>query len=197
MSLGISGGSTLLRLARRAIGAVLAGALGIAALAPAAQAQTTAVVPATARAEAVIVAPLSFFKVDDLNFGRIIPGTTAGTVVLAPDGSRTATGGARLASGASQPARFAGMGRYNQQVAISISSMTSTLTRAGGGGTMNFDTFIIGSSPVIALTTAPRAFRISSTTGQFNFPVGATLRVKANQAPGVYSGTFAITLSYQ
>lgn len=150
------------------------------------------------QSEAVIVSALSFFKVDDLAFGRIIPGSTAGTVVLAPDGTRTRTGGVQLASGpAAQPAAFAGRGSFNQRVAISVSSNTVTLNRVGGGGTMTMDTFIIGSSPTAALTTSPLAFRIATSTGMFQFPVGATLRVKANQAPGSYVGTFAVTLQYQ
>jgi len=181
---------------RSAKGAVLAGALLAAQAIPApAFAQTAATAN---QAEAVIVSALSFFKVDDLMFGRIIPGTTAGTVVLAPDGTRTRTGGVRLASGpAAQPAAFAGRGAFNQRVAISVSSNTITLNRVGGGGTMNMDTFIIGSTPTAALTTAPLAFRIATPTGIFQFRVGATLRVRANQAPGNYVGTFAVTLQYQ
>ncbi len=155
-------------------------------------------VAATGRAEAVVVTNLSFFKVDDIVFGSLIPGPTAGTVVLAPDGTRTRTGGVTLATGATpQPASFAGRGANNQRVAISVTSNTVTLTRVGGGGTMTMDTFIIGSTPTAQLTTVPLAFRINSPTGIFQFPVGATLRVKANQAPGKYVGTFAVTLQYQ
>jgi hypothetical protein len=146
----------------------------------------------------VVVTNLSFFKVDDIVFGSIIPSSTAGTVVVSPSGARTKTGGVRLATGASpQPASFAGRGANNQRVAISVTRNSVTLAQVGGGGTMTMDTFIIGSSPTAQLTTAPLAFRINSPTGIFLFPVGATLRVKANQAPGKYVGTFAITLQYQ
>lgn len=149
-------------------------------------------------AEAVIVRQLSFFKVDDLAFGRIIPGTTAGTVVLAPSGARTATGGARLATGGLvQPAAFAGKGDFNQIVAISMTATSATLTRQGGSDTMSIDTFIIGSTPTAQLTTAPLAFRIANLSGIFQFPLGATLRVKANQPAGTYAGAFAVTLDYQ
>ncbi len=155
-------------------------------------------VTVTASANAIVVTPLSFFKVDDLSFGRLVAGTTAGTVAVAPDGTRTATGGVRLASGGNtaKPARFAGQGAYNQTVAISVNATSNTMTRVGGTETMTFDTFVIGSSPTTTLTTAPLSFYIGNTTGQFNFPVGATLRVKANQAPGTYTGTFSITLQY-
>lgn len=155
-------------------------------------------VGAVTESEAVVVSALSFFKVDDLVFGRIIPGSAPGTVVVAPDGTRTRTGGVRLATGPSvQPAAFAGRGSFNQRVAISVSNNSVTLNRIGGGGTMTMDTFIIGSTPTAALTTSPLAFRIATTSGIFQFPVGATLRVRANQAPGNYVGTFAVTLQYQ
>ena len=141
---------------------------------------------------------LSFFKVDDMVFGRIIAGNTAGTVILAPDGTRTKTGGVNLATGIPpQPATFAGYGYNNQQVAIAMGSNSVTLNRVGGGSTMTMDSFVVGSTPTANLSTTPLAFRIASVTGQFRFPLGATLRVNANQRPGTYSGTFSIILQYQ
>ena len=44
---------------------------------------------------------------------------------------------------------------------------------------------------------SPLAFRIASSTGMFAFPLGATLRVGARQAPGIYTGTFSVVLEYQ
>jgi Domain of unknown function (DUF4402) len=61
---------------------------------------------------------------------------------------------------------------------------------------MRVHTFVMGSTPTAVLTTTPRRFRINSATGVFAFPVGATLDVAANQAPGKYTGTWSITLNY-
>ena len=152
--------------------------------------------PGSAKAEGVIVARLSLIKDDDLLFGNIIRGTTAGTVIIAPAGTRTSTGGVTLAPSTFQPARFAGFGAANQSVQISMSANTITLTRVGGGATMTVDTWIIGSTPTAQLTTTPLTFTIGSATGLFNFPLGATLRVGANQASGTYTGTFSVTLNY-
>ncbi len=152
---------------------------------------------ASAEASAIVVTRLSFIKTQDLDFGAIIAGNTAGTVTIAPDGNRTKTGGVTLAGSAGQPAKFSGYGFPNQTVLISVSSTTGTITRQGGTETMRFDTFVIGSSPTTQLTTAPRSFRIGSTTGMFAFPLGATLRVAARQRAGVYQGTFAVVLQYQ
>ena len=173
-----------------------AAALALGLAGPAAAQKSKITVQAVAKA--IVVTQLSFFKVDDLNFGKIIAGTTAGTVTVAPTGVRTATGGAKLAADSNvRPARFAGKGSNNQGVTIALAAGTSTLTRIGGTEKMTADTFIIGSTPTATLTIVPLAFRISSATGIFTFPVGATLRVGANQVPGKYSGTFTITLVYQ
>ncbi|MEQ1509944.1 MAG: DUF4402 domain-containing protein [Sphingopyxis sp.] len=144
--------------------------------------------------ETVVLRQLSFIRVDDMNFGDLIPGPTAGTVRLLPNGTRTRTGGVTLVGSSHQPARFAGKGSFNQQVLISLSSNTIQLT--GPGAPMTVSLFEIGSTPTAILTTTPRRFRITSASGIFAFPVGASLGVGANQAAGVYSGTFSITLNY-
>ncbi len=151
---------------------------------------------AVGRAEAVVVERLSLVKVEDLDFGKIVSGTTAGAITVAPDGSRTSAGGALGVSTGFHPARFSGYGFRDQNVLISVGSNTPRIRRAGGSETMQVDTFTIGSVPPTTLTTVPRRFRINSTTGMYSFSVGATLRVSGRQAPGVYTGTFSVTVSY-
>ena len=146
---------------------------------------------------AVISTRLSLLKVDDIDFGEIAPGTTAGTVVLSPDNTRTRNGGVLVVTGHSKPGLFAGYGSRNQLVTISMNANSILLRRSGGPQTMRVDTFMIGSTPNTPLTTAPRTFRIAAPTGLFEFTLGATLRVGANQAPGIYTGNFAITINYQ
>jgi hypothetical protein len=171
-------------------------AAGTAATAPV-QAQQTQGPTGTRQAEAksIVLRQLSFFRVQDLDFGDIVPGPTAGVVRILPDGTRTTTGGVTVVGSTHQPARFAGLGTFNQQVLINVSSNTIQLT--GPGAPMTLSQFEIGSTPTAILTTTPLRFRIASTNGQFNFPLGARLAVGANQAAGNYSGTFSITLNYQ
>lgn len=152
---------------------------------------------APAIAKSVIVSRLSFLNAEELEFGTLLAGTTAGTVTVSPGGVRTATGGVTLVGGLVQPARFAGQGTVNQTVLVSLTASPSTLQRVGGTETMTLDQLTIGSTPTALLTTAPQAFRISSPTGIFNFPIGGRLSVNANQAPGDYVGTFTVTLNYQ
>lgn len=146
---------------------------------------------------AIVVQRLSFIKTQDLDFGQFAVTNRAGTVTIAPNGTRTSTGGVLLAGRSGQPASFSGYGFPNQTVRISVSSATGTVTRQGGTQTMRFDTFIVGSTPQAQITTQPLAFRIASANGMFAFPLGATLRVNANQVPGVYVGTFNVVLEYQ
>jgi len=162
--------------------------------APAAIAPAHAQASSESEAEAIVLRPLSFFKVNDLDFGDIIASNSAGTVRIAPDGSRSATGGATLAGGGGEPARFAGLGSYNRQVLISLSANSIWIT--GPGQRMRVRDFEIGSTPTAPLSTTPTRFRIVTPLGNYNFPVGATLYVNADQAPGDYSGTFSITLNY-
>ncbi len=148
--------------------------------------------------KAVVVSQLSFLSVEDLEFGNILPSIAAGAVTVAPNGARTKTGGVTLVGGGLvQPARFAGKGSFNQTVLISLSAPSFILTRISGSETMILDTIVIGSTPTAILTTTPQGFLIGSPTGIFNFPVGGTLRVNANQVPGDYQGNLTITLNYQ
>lgn len=155
-------------------------------------------VRSTATTRATVVRPLTLVKVNDLDFGDIVAGTTLGTVLVNPvNGTRTSTGGVTLASGNGQPASFAGMGARGQRVSLRVSANTITLTRIGGTQTMTMNNFTINSSPASTLSTTPRNFVIAAPTGVFNFNVGATLRVGANQMPGKYRGQFTVTLIYQ
>lgn len=147
------------------------------------------------QAEVGVLTPLSFIQTEELHFGRIFASNAAGTVIVAPDGTRTRTGGVTLIGNDQQAAEFAGMGSFNQRVQISLGSNSIFLT--GPGTRMRAHTFVIGSTPTAVLTTTPRVFRIATPSGGFAFPVGATLDVNANQTPGTYRGTWTITLNYQ
>ena len=162
--------------------------------APAAFAPAHAQASSQGEAEAIILRPLSFFKVNDLDFGDIIASNTAGTVRIHPDGSRSRTGGVTLAGSGGEPARFAGLGTPQRQVNISLGANQIWIT--GPGAPMRVRNFEIGSSPTVILSTSPTRFRIDTPLGKYNVPVGGILDVNANQAPGDYSGTFIITLNY-
>ncbi len=146
-------------------------------------------------AETVVVTRLSFVKIDDLDMGYIIPSTSAGDVILNPDGTRTATNGITLVGAQHQTAKFAGFGRAGQKVSISFGANQIFLT--GPGPRMRLRNFTLGSTPTALFARNQKSFTILSSTGAFLFPVGAELRVGANQPVGVYTGNWTITANYQ
>jgi hypothetical protein len=170
-------------------------AVAIAALCAALASAPAPVAAKTATSKAVVVTPLSFVKVADLNFGQMLASNQAGTVILSPTGGRTATNGIVLVGNKHHAASFAGYGAYLQNVSISVGANQIFIT--GPGTRMRVRNFTIGSTPAAVLTTTRRNFYIGSGNGTFAFPVGAELAVGANQAPGVYTGTWTINLNYQ
>ncbi len=148
-------------------------------------------------AQAFLVTPLSFVKQDDLDFGHIIAGNTAGTITMNSAGTVTTTGGVIQVDGTQQLARFWGFGTFLQTVLINADANAYILTRDGGTETMTMDQLLIGSQPPIIINTNPRRFRIVNPDGFFSFTIAGRLQVGANQPPGLYSGEFTIQLEYE
>jgi hypothetical protein len=151
--------------------------------------------------QVAVVDRLSLVKTADLDFGALMV-FNGGTAVVAPSGVRTVTGGVTAAGGSPRAAAFAGYGRRNQQVRITVPS-SAILIRVGGTQTMTMNTFTLGATSANGLTqialgaAPPPRFHITSTTGLFSFTVGAKLLVATGQAPGQYAGSFPVTLVYQ
>jgi len=148
-------------------------------------------VSATSTASALIVTPITITKQVDMNFGNIAVSATGGTVVLAPAGTRTTTGGVVLpttATGTVTAASFDITGQANYTYAITLPSAATTLTRNSGVETMSVSTF----------TSSPSLTGTLSGAGAQTITVGATLTVGNSQAAGTYlSGTpFTVTVNY-
>src|SRR5258707_15610441 len=84
---------------------------------------------ATATATATIVTPISITKTVDMNFGNVaVQASTGGTVVLAPAGTRTTTGGVTLpvTAGTVTAASFTvnGQGAYTYAITLPSSAVT-------------------------------------------------------------------------
>jgi spore coat protein U-like protein len=196
MNWGFPKRSTTLRTTRRAICAALACAL------PLAPAGAKEVATGTGSSSAVVVEPLSLIKVQDLSFGKIVPRPTAGTVTVNEDTGACTVTGAIMQVGSCRTAQFTGMGRRNMTVRFTLPS-TVTLT-SPGGATMIADTLTVGSAPDVTYIggngngngAGNRRYRINPPSGIFTFRVGARLNVGANQAPGIYTGTFNVTVQY-
>lgn len=162
------------------LAALLTASAGSAATTPAASSPK-----ATGRA--LILLPLRFTKVDDMDFGTLLPSGTAGTVRLdAVTSARTVTGGVTLVSSvAGKRALLAGSGSGGQRVVINLTAPIALTSTAG-------DTIDVG-----GMTLDGSVIRtIDPKTKAFFVGVGGVLFIKANQPEGTYSSTFDITAEY-
>ena len=156
-------------------------------LAPAAGQTAPKAAPTPAQATGTLLFPLEIVKNRDLDFGNVGTTAAAGTVVINPETDTiSSTGGASLLGGTPHAAQFTGAAKGNNVVIIRIPKQPVTLTRVGGTQTMIADNFTLQ-----GLDKRAVAARVA-----FDFKVGATLNVNANQAEGTYVGTFDVSIQY-
>jgi len=149
-------------------------------------ATVNAQVTGTATGSATIITPISITKTVDMNFGSIAVGSTLGSVVLAPDNTRTKSGGVTLpaVTGTVTAASFTVNGLGTSTFSITL---PTTYTITSGVNTMNIDTF----------TSTPSGSG-SLVGGTQTIKVGATLDVAASQPAGTYTNStgFPVVVNY-
>lgn len=151
---------------------------------------TNAQSTATATATANIVTPISITKTVDMNFGNIAVTSSSGTVILAPAGGRTKTGGVTLpaVAGTVTAASFTVSGTANY--AYNITFPTTPVSLINGSNSMNASDFLS------SLGVSGSNGTLSGTGSQV-VTMGATLTVSASQAAGTYvSSAFNVTVNY-
>lgn len=140
---------------------------------------------ATSASTAAVIQPITIVNVTPLDFGAVVSGASAGTVVITPGGVRSVAGGAVLGNaGAAGAAAFAVAGLPSATYSISLPS--SITASDANSDDMTVDTF----------TSNPSGTGALSVLGVQTLFVGATLHVGANQATGVYTGTYDVTVAY-
>jgi hypothetical protein len=134
---------------------------------------------------------IAIARTAELRFGQLIATGSVGTAVIdAATGARTVTGGVVAAGGAYNAGGFAVLlcgnpGPKRFDVLLPAGAVTIT---SAGGATMTVDTW----------TASPGTNKLSGSTSSVTpFTVGGTLHVGANQAQGIYSGTFSVTVARQ
>lgn len=157
-------------------------ALALLTTAPAYAASTDGV------AESEILQPLTLTQISVLDFGTIIPSNIAGRIsIRRNNGVCVAQGGAILIGTDCQRGEFLITGPSRQRVRITTAAAPITLSRLGGGATMTMDRVRINGNRNKRLNAA----------GERTFYVSGRLSVGANQAEGVYDGTFDVTVDYR
>ena len=163
--------------------AVAVGAIGLAAVLP----SSAQAADATATATATVATAITIAKTVDMSFGDISAGGTAGTVILATDGSRTTTGGTSVLSGSPGAAASFNVGGEGTNT-YSITLPTAAVPLTGPGPNMDATAFVSLPATTGALSS-----------GAQTLLVGATLAVgtAATQTAGVYtSAAFTVTVNY-
>jgi spore coat protein U-like protein len=149
-------------------------------------AQAWAATTQSTAGQVALLSPLSVLKQGDLDFGTLVV-SGAGTALVDPvSGSLATTGGVTKAGTAAHPALFTGTGSKNSVVHIRLPQNPTTVTRVGGTETMIVSNWTLDGP----------ANRKIPPGSIFDFQVGATLGVNANQTAGTYTGTFSITVQY-
>jgi uncharacterized protein DUF4402 len=131
---------------------------------------------------------LRIVRVDDLDFGRILPSAASGRVVInQANGNCTAQAGATLVGTGCHRAQFVVSGAASQSVTVALDAAPITLIRNGGGASMIMDRLSMNGGPNKQINAS----------GQLTFYAGGRLQVGANQAPGFYEATFNVTVDYR
>ena len=144
---------------------------------------------ASATASARMVTPIAIANASDMDFGNIAVSTSAGTVVLATAGTRSATGGVTLpaTTGTVTAASFNVTGEGTYTYAITLPTTYTITETVGSVETMTVNTFTSDPSGTGALTAGAQTLN-----------VGATLNVAASQLAGTYTNAtgFDVTVNY-
>ncbi len=148
---------------------------------------------ATGQATAVITEPLNIQMTEELEFGKIRPGDTPGTVVVTPLDDRSATGGTELSGSGDHHhrAKFKIEGPLNAFFTIQLFSSPA---EHDNGANPNLD--------ITDLKSFSKTLNMETTTGQTDSNgkdkvyVGGTLQVPAGAKKGKYEGDVTITINF-
>jgi hypothetical protein len=144
----------------------------------------------TAQVFAEVIPALTANEVSQLNFGRFSPETQGGSVLVTPEGSRTASGTVELSGGTHNAASFYITGEGGATFSIILPTIPAMLTNTSSSKTMTVSNWV--SIPPQGSGTGLLS------GGSQEVKVGATLFVGSmDQNPvGIYTGTYAITFGY-
>jgi hypothetical protein len=132
------------------------------------------------------VTALSVSNTQGIAFGAFAAGA-GGSVVIAPAGSRSATGSVvPISSNTGAAAQFTVSGDPEFTYSITLPADGTVTLSDGAGHSMNVNSF----------TSSPLMTGQLSSAGSQQLAVGATLNVGGNQPAGGYSGSFAVTVDY-
>lgn len=131
-------------------------------------------------------------KYSDISLGSIVPGASAGTVVInSPSGTRTATGGTNLGSSAGTSlGQLTLSGKRGDNWAVSAGSAIPFTLTGPGGATMSAVTVDFEPS-----ATNTGTFPVSGVTGFFYLGVTLSVGTSGATPAGTYTGSFSLRVT--
>ena len=123
-------------------------------------------------------------QLDDLAFGRIVPGPAGGTIHIAADsGAVRSNGGAVQLDGNTQRARFTVRGEPGELVRLHV-RYQEAMSSGRDGLTLH------------GVETSPEEYVRIGPDGTATILVGGTLSLRPRQGPGQYSGQIRLRVRY-
>jgi len=133
-------------------------------------------------AKAQVLQQITSASAGTLDFGKVVPTATSGTITIGADGSLTNAGGARyIPNSGAHVATLSFSGQPNQNIVIDAPS-SATIVNGSASMTVNFN-----------YPTLPNSI---GSNGSVAMNYGGTLNVGGNQVAGIYSGTYDIFVTY-
>ena len=171
------------------------GAAGIAMFAALGMGTAAHADTATADATAEILDALVLTNNTALDFGTMVV-TGAGTVTIAADGTVTCADPGVTCSGTTAVANFDVEGTANKAVTINLPTASVELQHplftalSAGEHSITLDSFSSSENG----TTGPEV--TLDGLGEATFDVGGTITIDGTEVPGVYDGTFDVSVEY-
>lgn len=120
-----------------------------------------------------------------LNFATILPGNSSDQIVITQatvDGTISSTSGNSVLSGTFTQGKFTITGVPSTTCTVTVDAST---TLSGPGADMTVDNLLVN-----------RTEPLIEASGTTQVVVGGTLNINTNQQPGLYSGTYNVTVNY-
>lgn len=137
---------------------------------------------ATGSASVEIRQALTMSETQALDFGTVST-NTADTVIISPAGIISSQNGSNILNGTGSAGRFTAVGSTNAAVTISFTG--GVLNGIGSDMSINNLVHDSGDTPSF------------DTDGTLSFGVGGSLNINDNQLPGIYAGTYVVSVNYQ
>ncbi len=140
--------------------------------------------------EVEIAVPVTATETELLNFGRIVPEASGGTVRITPQGERTSTGSITMMDDAYSAGRFTVAGMPNSLVSIVLPQTPHILVLSSGVSEVTVDEFT-SDVPIGGQV-------VRQTDGKAEISIGATLYIAngLSNPAGYYTGTYEVIFMY-